>query len=177
MENTDTVLSLDLLHDDVQQDECPRTTHPSTAVDQQWLVVGDGVQFTDVTDEGNEGHDVVWHSVIRPGRVVEMSHCHVLRVCLRQLHIRERVATNRVGWYKLTFSSLSFLNSYSANGMLEEKVTRNLSSTVRESFTFSGKYLAHFTCQGINKHGHANMLHIMTVEIVCTGTCLSTYVL
>ena len=35
--------------------------------------------------------------VIRPGSVVEMSHCHVLRVCLRQLHIRERVATNRVG--------------------------------------------------------------------------------
>ena len=97
MENTDTVPSLDLLHDDVQQDECPRTTHPSTAVDQQWLLVGDGVQFTDVTDEGNERHDVVWHSVIRPGRVVEMSHCHVLRVCLRQLHIRERVATNRVG--------------------------------------------------------------------------------
>ena len=97
MENTDTVLSLDLLHDDVQQDECPCTTHPSTAVDQQWLLVGDGVQFTDVTDEGNERHDVVWHSVIRPGRVVEMSHCHVLRVSLRQLHIRERVATNRVG--------------------------------------------------------------------------------
>ena len=80
VENTDTVLSLDLLHDDVQQDECPRTTHPSTAVDQQWLLVGDGVQFTDVTDEGNERHDVVWHSVIRPGSVVEMSHCHVLRV-------------------------------------------------------------------------------------------------
>ena len=57
--------------------------------------------------------------------------------------------------------------------MLEEKVTRNLSSTVRESFSFSGQYLAHLTCQGINKHGHT----IMTVEIVCTGTCLSTYVL
>ena len=35
--------------------------------------------------------------------------------------------------------------------MLEEKVTLNLSSTVRESFSFSGQYLAHLTCQGINK--------------------------
>ena len=81
MENTDTGLSLHLLHDDVQQDECPRTTHPCTAVDQQWLLVGDGVQFTDVTDEGNERHDIVWYSMIRPRRVVEMTHCHVFTFC------------------------------------------------------------------------------------------------
>ena len=40
---------------------------------------------------------------------------------------------------ELTFSSLNFLNSYSANGMLDEKVTRNLFSTVRESCNFSGQ--------------------------------------
>ena len=88
VENTDTGLSLHLLHDDVQQDQCPRTTHPRTAVDQQWLLLGDGVQFTDVTDEANERHDIVGHSVIRPGCVVEMSHCHVLGVCLCQLQFR-----------------------------------------------------------------------------------------
>ena len=40
---------------------------------------------------------------------------------------------------ELTFSSLNFLNSYSANGMLDEKVTRNLFSTVRELCNFSGQ--------------------------------------
>ena len=47
------------------------------------------MQFTDVTDEANERHDIVGHSVIRPGCVVEMSHCHVLGVCLCQLHSLE----------------------------------------------------------------------------------------
>ena len=70
VDNTDTGLSLHLLHDDVQQDQCPRTTHPRTAVDQQWLLLGDGVQFTNVTNEANERHDIVGHSMIRPGCVV-----------------------------------------------------------------------------------------------------------
>ena len=41
-----------------------------------------------MTDEANERHDIVGHSVIRPGCVVEMSHCHVLGVCLCQLQFR-----------------------------------------------------------------------------------------
>ena len=48
------------------------------------------MQFTDMTDEANERHDIVGHSVIRPGCVVEMSHCHVLGVCLCQLQVRKR---------------------------------------------------------------------------------------
>ena len=57
----------------------------------------------------------------------------------------ERSVCNRVGergervMNELTFSSLNFLKSYSANGMLDEKVTRNLFSTVRKSCNFSGQ--------------------------------------
>ena len=46
------------------------------------------MQFTNMTNEANERHDIVGHSVIRPGCVVEMSHCHVLGVCLCQLQFR-----------------------------------------------------------------------------------------
>ena len=41
-----------------------------------------------MTDEANKRHDIVGHSMIRPGCVVEMSHCHVLGVCLCQLQVR-----------------------------------------------------------------------------------------
>ena len=83
VENTDAALCLHLLHDDVQEDECPRTTHPCTAVDQQWPLVRHWVEFTDVTNEVYERHDIVWYSVIWPARVVEMVHCHALfTLCL-----------------------------------------------------------------------------------------------
>ena len=112
------------------------------------------MQFTNVMDEANERHDIVGHSMIRPGCVVEMSHCHVLGVCLCQLQVRVWQQRERRGGrgnvcmrvmrvclsvIELTFSSLNFLNSYSANGMLDENVTRNLFSTVRESCNFSGQ--------------------------------------
>ena len=55
------------------------------------------MQFTDVTDEANERHDIVGHSVIRPGCVVEMSHCHVLGVCLCQLQFKVWTQSEWVG--------------------------------------------------------------------------------
>ena len=76
--HTNAALGLHLLHDDVQQNECPCATHSCTAVHQQWQLLRDGLEFADVSDEGNERHDIVGHSVIRPGCVVQVSDCHVL---------------------------------------------------------------------------------------------------
>ena len=69
VENTDAALCLHLLHDNVQEDECPRTTHPCTAVDQQRPLVRHWVEFTDVTNEVYERHDIVWYSVIWPAQI------------------------------------------------------------------------------------------------------------
>ena len=68
--HTEAALHLHLLHDNIQQNQCPCSTHTCTAVDQEGLLVRDRVHFTDMTDEGNERHDVIRHSMIRPGCVV-----------------------------------------------------------------------------------------------------------
>ena len=68
-----SVLSLHLLHHHIQSDESASAAHTCTAVDQQWLVLGGWEQFTDMTNEPDDRHDIVWNSVIWPGSVVELS--------------------------------------------------------------------------------------------------------
>ena len=53
-EDTESALSLHLLHHTVQQDEGASTTNSCTAVDQQWLVQVGWVLLADSTDEGND---------------------------------------------------------------------------------------------------------------------------
>ena len=72
--DTEDVLSPHLLHHHIQSDVSASAAHTSTAVDQQWLVLGDREQFTDVTNEPDDRHDIVRNSVIWPGSVVELSH-------------------------------------------------------------------------------------------------------
>ena len=70
---TESPLSLHLLHHHIQSDESPSATHTCTAVHQQWLVQGDRVQFTHMTNETDDRHDIVWYSMIWPGSIVELS--------------------------------------------------------------------------------------------------------
>ena len=76
--DTEGVLSPHLLHHHIQSDESAGAAHTSTAVDQQWLVLGDREQFTDVTNEPDDRHDIIRNSVIWPGSVVKLSHWHWL---------------------------------------------------------------------------------------------------
>ena len=72
--DTHNSLSLHLLHDSVQEDEGPSTTHSSTAVDQEGnafvLVVG----LLHSPDEGDEGGGKLGDSVVRPGGEVVLGH-------------------------------------------------------------------------------------------------------
>ena len=76
--DTECTLCLHLLHHHVQGDEGASATHSCTAVYQQWWVLGGREEFADVTNEADDGHDVVRNSMIWPGCVVELSHCHWL---------------------------------------------------------------------------------------------------
>ena len=78
--DSNAALCLHLLHDNVQQYECPSAAHSCTAVDQQWLWLGDRVQFTEVVDEGYERYDVLGDSMIRPSCVVQVTDCHILGI-------------------------------------------------------------------------------------------------
>ena len=88
--DTEGGLSLHLLHHHIQSDESPGATHTCTAVYQQWCVLGGGEQFTDMTNDPYDRHEIVWNSVIWPGCVVELSHCHWLFLC-QFLHEHARV--------------------------------------------------------------------------------------
>ena len=76
--DTEGALSPHLLHHHVQSYESASAAHTSTAVDQQWRILGGWEQFTDVTDEPDDCHHIVRNSVVWPGSVVELSHCHWL---------------------------------------------------------------------------------------------------
>ena len=74
--DTESGLSLHLLHHHIQSNESAGATDTCTAVDKQWLFLGDGEEFSDVANETDDRHDIVWNSVIRPSSVVELSHYH-----------------------------------------------------------------------------------------------------
>ena len=74
---TESALSLHLLHHGVQQDEGAGAPHARTAVYQQRGVQAGRVQLAHSADEGDDGHGVAGHSVVWPGRVVEVSDCEV----------------------------------------------------------------------------------------------------
>ena len=75
--HTESALGPHLLQHHVQSDEGARATHTRTAVHQQGLVQGDRVKLTHTTDEVVDRHEVLWHAVIRPGSVVELSDCQL----------------------------------------------------------------------------------------------------
>ena len=74
LEDTQSSLSLHLLHGQVQEDECPSPPHPGTAVDQEGCGQGGGVFLADTTDEGDERHGIARDSMIRPGSVEHVGH-------------------------------------------------------------------------------------------------------
>ena len=75
LKHTQSSLSLHLLHGKVEEDECPRSPHPCTAVDQERGGQGDGVLLADTTNERDERHGVAGNSVIRPGGVEHVGDC------------------------------------------------------------------------------------------------------
>ena len=77
---TKASLCFHLLHHDIQQDECPCTTHTCTAVYQQGLSLCDWVLFTNTTDKTNERHDIIRNSMVRPGSVVQLCNTQMLRL-------------------------------------------------------------------------------------------------
>ena len=81
---TESTLSLHLLHHGVQQDEGAGAAHARTAVHQQRGVQAGRVQLAHSADEGDDRHGIAGHSVVWPGRVMEVSDCEVT-LCLRDL--------------------------------------------------------------------------------------------
>ena len=80
------------------------------------------MQFTEVADKGYERHDVLRDSMIRPGRIVQVTNYHVLGIRLHELYLYKynNYTHYNTHNYCITFLSLNFLNSHSANGILEE---------------------------------------------------------
>jgi len=71
--DAESALFLHLLHHHIQEDEGASSPDPCTAVHQQGLVQGGRVLLTDTADEVDERHDILWHPMIRPSCVVELS--------------------------------------------------------------------------------------------------------
>ena len=71
--DAESALFLHLLHHHIQEDEGTSSPDPCTAVNQQGLVQGGRVLLTDTADETDERHDILWHPMIRPSCVVELS--------------------------------------------------------------------------------------------------------
>ena len=59
----------------VQQNEGTRSTHSSTAVDQERYSTFLAVGLLDLPDEGDEGSGKFWHSMVWPGGEVVLDHC------------------------------------------------------------------------------------------------------
>ena len=59
VEDTQSPLSLDLLHHRVQEDEGPSATHPCTAVHQEGNVQADWVLLANTMNKGDDRHSIV----------------------------------------------------------------------------------------------------------------------
>ena len=89
IEDTQSALSLDLLHHRVQEDEGASAAHPRTAVHQERQVHVGWVLLANTMDKRDDRHGIAGHAVVRPGSVVHMSHSQ-LPVWLRHLRTRQR---------------------------------------------------------------------------------------
>ena len=77
LEDTQSSFCLHLLHGQIQEDECPSSPHPGTAVDQEGCGQRGGVLLADTTDEGDERHGIARDSMIRPGGVEHVGDCQL----------------------------------------------------------------------------------------------------
>ena len=89
VEDTQSPLSLDLLHHSVQEDEGASAAHPHTAVHQQRQVQAGRVLLAHTMDEGDDGHGIAGHTMVWPGSVVHVSDRQLL-FWVRNLRMRDR---------------------------------------------------------------------------------------
>ncbi len=72
--DVDRLLHLDPLQHGIQCDEGACPAHSSTAVHQQNPLLGIGMGLSYFPDELDHGESIGGHSMVRPGKVVELSH-------------------------------------------------------------------------------------------------------
>ena len=74
MEDVEVILFRDPVQHVVHCDECPGTSHASTAVDRDRLAVGVWVDLPHLLDEVDEGHGIDGDPVVGPGLEVKLRH-------------------------------------------------------------------------------------------------------
>ena len=72
VEDVEVILFRDPVQHVVHCDECPGTSHASTAVDRDRLAVGVWVDLPHLLDEVDEGHGVDGDPVVGPGLEVKL---------------------------------------------------------------------------------------------------------
>ena len=89
VEDTQSSLSLDLLHHRVQEDGGASAAHSRTAVHQERQVQVSWMLLAYTMDEGDDRHGITGHSIVWPGSVVHVSNSQY-PLWLSHLRMRER---------------------------------------------------------------------------------------